>query len=59
MGLLVLAVIMWVVALTSPRYRGATIMAGFVWFALGLAFIKVSTMPPDDGSPPPRGPRAA
>ena len=58
MGLLVLAVIMWVIALARPSYRSSLILAGFVWFALGLAFIKVSTMTPDDGSPPPRGPRA-
>jgi hypothetical protein len=59
MGLLVLGGIMWVFAVVRPSYRGATILAGFVWFALGLAFIKVSNMPPDDGVPPPRGPRAS
>ena len=58
-GLIVLGCIMWVFAVVRPSYRGATILAGAVWFALGMAFIKVSKMPVDDGSPPPRGPRAS
>ena len=45
MILMLMAVIMWLIALAKPQYRTSTIIAGFLWAGLGLAFIKAADLP--------------